>query len=117
MSEDLEHDWDDIEEGLRGEYDQEPEDMENSKSNWMAIVLASVGASILSPIFVQLAGNWFGDVGKTRESVIELTVEVRGLKEQVTKLTNEPYATREELREVRTELTRFDERLDRFERK
>lgn len=117
MSDDLEDEWNEIEDDLRGDYDEDEEEMENRKSGWVMVVAAAIGSSILSPIFADLASAWFGDVGKTRESVIELTVEVRALKEQVTQLTNAPYATREELREVRTELTRFDERLDRIERK
>lgn len=117
MSEDLEQEWEEIEEGLRGEYEDEEEPMENRKASWMVAIIAAAGASIFSPVIANIADRWIGDVGDTRDSVIELTVEVRALKEQVSKLTNEPYATREELREVRTELTRFDERINRLERK
>lgn len=108
---------DEIDRLLRGDNDDQEDDMSNSKQgSWAVALLAGACASILGPIVTEMASRWFGGIDETADSVIELSTEVRGLKDQVGRLLAEPYATRDELREMRTEFAGFDERLDKLER-
>jgi peptidoglycan hydrolase CwlO-like protein len=112
-------DWDDIERAQRGDY--EDEGMENRKSGWVPAVVAAIGTAVLTQVLGGLADRTIQRSESTADQFTafkaEFSTRMSGVEQQLGKLVSEPYATREELQRMQNEHARFDERLERVERR
>lgn len=106
----------------RGSQDDEQEDnnVGNRKGASNTTVLwAVVGTAILTQVCSGIADRYFArgenDGREFAVAIGELRTTVAGLSAQVERLANSPYASREELRDLRSEFARFERRFTRIE--
>lgn len=106
----------------RGQQDGENEDdMGNRKSGASSttVLFAVVGSAVLTQICSGIADRYFArgenDGREFAVAIGELRTTVAGLSAQVERLATYPYASRDDVRELRSELTGLERRVNRIE--